>query len=75
MSEVILELTEEEFVVIMSALEYVSNCSEIRTLYTEGSKSSALTGRAYDMYYELSEEGFDELYARYLDKYYAAEEY
>jgi hypothetical protein len=75
MSDLYLELTQEEFIVIMAALEYTGSCSEIRTLYTDGSKSSELTGRANDIWHELKDERFDEIYDRYLDKYYATKEF
>lgn len=70
--KILLEITEEEFVVIMSALYYVKDQYEIRTPYTEFSKSSALTDRAACVYKGLHDRRFEEIYDRHLRRYYGA---
>jgi hypothetical protein len=71
-NKIYLELTPEEFVVIMSALDYVSGEVEIRTMYTDGDKSSKLSTRAGEVYGDLYDEGFEAIYDEYIERRYSA---
>lgn len=65
-----LEVSKEEFVLIMSALDWYAEESEIRSMYTDFERSSKHQQPARKIYDQLNDENFRRIYDDYITKYY-----